>query len=272
MMRISDRSAIAGILVVSAATWASGASGMDAADKCVAKKMKLAGKYVFCRMKAESKAVKKGTPPDFAKCDSKFAAKWAAIEAKAAGACPTEGDATAVGDIAIADAGLMAGTVAAVDRFQDNGNGSITDVNTGLTWEKKSYLDDSIHDIAETYDWDEAFSVHIATLNGTTFAGHSDWRVPTPNEMLTLINFRNPADVRSFPAFDVNCTDGCDISTCSCAFAQVWNGDNFWTSITNPEDPTEAITVTNDYIQIEFESHKTSHYPVIAVRGGRRND
>src|SRR5205814_55397 len=53
--------------------------------------------------------------------------------------------------------------------YTDNGDGTITDNNTGLVWEKQSQ-DGSIHDIANTYTSDQAFSGHVATLNSMGFA------------------------------------------------------------------------------------------------------
>jgi hypothetical protein len=58
--------------------------------------------------------------------------------------------------------------------YMDNGDGSVTDVNTGLMWEKKSD-DGSIHDKDTSYTWDNAFAVHVAGLNTANFAGYSDW-------------------------------------------------------------------------------------------------
>ncbi len=264
------------------ATSVTAAAALTDAEKCSTQKMRVAGKYVFCRMKAEAKAIKKGAPADFTNCDSKFAAKWAKIETKAAGACPAGGDVQSVGDIAIADTALMAGTVSAAARFQYNGNGTTSDLNTGLTWENKSYNDDSVNDITTRYTFQEAVTVHIATLNGASFGGHSDWRVATPNEMLSLVNFSNPGEIKSYPAFDFNCDFVCNMGICpgpvfdaitsNCAFSELWGHESFWTSTTNPEDPTEAITVLNWGFIIETEESKTTSRPVIAVRGGRRSD
>ena len=58
-------------------------------------------------------------------------------------------------------------------RYRDQGNGTILDLNTGLTWEKKSddeAIDDNDnttfpHDKDNVYTWDDAFAVHVATLN-----------------------------------------------------------------------------------------------------------
>lgn len=75
-----------------AVAFASSALGLTAGDKCEADKLKTAGKYAFCRMNAESKAIKKGAPPDYSKCDEKFGAKWTLVESKAGGSCPVSDD------------------------------------------------------------------------------------------------------------------------------------------------------------------------------------
>lgn len=87
----------------------------DLGVACRANKLKEAGKYANCRMKAESKAVKKGEAPDYTKCDEKFAQKWTTAETKGAGMCLSEGDGLFVG-LAIQEclgeisAGLAGGT------------------------------------------------------------------------------------------------------------------------------------------------------------------
>ncbi len=69
---------------------------LDPDLKCNADKVKEAGKYSFCRLKAESKAIKKGEAPDYTKCDSKYSDKWQKAESKAEGACLTNGDEAAI--------------------------------------------------------------------------------------------------------------------------------------------------------------------------------
>ncbi len=88
--------------------------GLDPAPRCESKKLKEAGKYAFCRMKAEAKAVKKNTPADYAKCDAKFSSKWGKIETAAAGTCPVTGDALAVQGQATIDATELAATIAGI--------------------------------------------------------------------------------------------------------------------------------------------------------------
>src|SRR5438876_7066361 len=70
-------------------------------------------------------------------------------------------------------------------------------------------MDGSVRDVSNTYTWAIAFAQHVATLNGTSFAGHTDWRVPNVKELQNIV----PA---ISPAFNNNCTSGCTVLTCSC--------------------------------------------------------
>jgi hypothetical protein len=73
------------------------AAALTPAERCQSAKLKVAGKYGFCRLKAESQAVKTGDAPDYSKCDGKFADKWSLAETAASGACATSGDQAAIG-------------------------------------------------------------------------------------------------------------------------------------------------------------------------------
>jgi hypothetical protein len=74
--------------------------------------------------------------------------------------------------------------------YVDNGDGTVTDVNTGLMWEKLAD-DGSINDKDTFYTWDNAFAVKVATLNSESFAGHTDWRVPNVKELQSIVNYEN---------------------------------------------------------------------------------
>lgn len=58
------RTTMIGTALAAAALLAMPALGLTAAEKCEAGKLKEGGKYAFCRMKAEAKAVKTGQPLD----------------------------------------------------------------------------------------------------------------------------------------------------------------------------------------------------------------
>jgi hypothetical protein len=121
--------------------------------------------------------------------------------------------------------------------YVDNGDGTITDVNLGLMWEKKSD-DGSINDMDVTYTWDDAFAVHLATLNaGAGFAGHTDWRLPNVRELGSLVNFENIAPAIP-PAFNTGCAPGCTVLTCSCTFVS-----SYRTATTYPPATTATYVV-----------------------------
>jgi hypothetical protein len=92
-------------------------AGPTDAEKCQADKIKRAGWYNFCRMKAESKGVKKSEAPDFTKCDDKIVAKFDKAETKWGPECPTSGDVEDIKDVVTDDVAclmaLLAGTTAA---------------------------------------------------------------------------------------------------------------------------------------------------------------
>ena len=68
------RGTVATAVALLATTMLAGAApALTAADKCEAGKLKVAGKYDLCRLKAEAKGVQEGRPPDYTKCDAKFA-------------------------------------------------------------------------------------------------------------------------------------------------------------------------------------------------------
>jgi hypothetical protein len=89
-------------------------------------------------------------------------------------------------------------------RFVDNGDGTVSDTQTGLMWEQKDDLG-GIHDKDNQYSWSAsttepdgtAFTTFLGTLNNSTsadgtaisgcFAGRCDWRLPTSAELQTIL-------------------------------------------------------------------------------------
>lgn len=90
-------------------------------------------------------------------------------------------------------------------RFHDNGDGTVTDTETNLMWEKKTNLDAfpnfaNLHDANNTYDWETANDAWINAVNaegGTGFARYNDWRVPTRQELQRIVD-----DTRFHPSID----------------------------------------------------------------------
>jgi len=69
----------------------------------------------------------------------------------------------------------------------------VRDNVTGLIWEVKTD-DNSIHDRDNKYTWTNT-ATFITAVNSESFGGFSDWRLPTVNELSTLVNSNryNPA-------------------------------------------------------------------------------
>ena len=66
-------------------------------------------------------------------------------------------------------------------RFVDNGDGTVTDTQTGLMWMKQ----DSYLSTGKWITWMESFK-YIKKLNEEGFANHYDWQMPTLDELKTL--------------------------------------------------------------------------------------
>jgi serine/threonine-protein kinase len=80
--------------------------------------------------------------------------------------------------------------------FQVNGDGTVTDRATGLTWQQAG------SDFPMT--WHEARD-YVETLNRKSFAGRESWRLPTVNELITLLtDVPRAGDLCIEPVFDQN--------------------------------------------------------------------
>jgi hypothetical protein len=123
----------------------------------------------------------KGKPADPTKCQTKFQDALTKISAKAT-------------------------KFAIACHYGDNGDGTVTDYDTGRQWEQKDGTVGGIcfifpgvisHCVNTTYTWADASIFIITELNGTApdsstltgaFAGFSDWRLPTIVELNTIVD------------------------------------------------------------------------------------
>ena len=152
-------------------------------------------------------------------------------------------------------------------QFVDNGDGTITDVNTGLMWEKKGFeisgdhsmetkLPWSNENVGTIWDWLE----RINAEGGTGYAGYNDWRIPNRRELDSLIDFSR-SDPAVSPVFHTGCVSHCTPTTCSCTMA-----NDTWSSTTSAERDTLAWTV-NFARGKSDDKMKGSLNAVRAVRG-----
>ena len=80
-----------------------------------------------------------------------------------------------------------------VNHFVDNNDGTVTDKATGLMWQKSGSSSSLENRGAKEY---------IKRLNRKRFAGHSDWRMPTVEELASLLAKSSKSGVHIDPVFD----------------------------------------------------------------------
>jgi hypothetical protein len=83
----------------------------------------------------------------------------------------------------------------AMPAYQDNGDGTVSDLTTGLMWTKSADLNG---DGAITASDKLSLANALSGAESSTAAGHDDWRLPTIKELYSLILF-----------------DGTDVSACA---------------------------------------------------------
>ncbi len=91
---------------------------------------------------------------------------------------------------------VVRGETYGVNDFVDNGDGTVTDLATGLMW--------SQDDNGEALSWEEA----LAYAEGATLAGYDDWRLPNIKELQSIVDYSkspNAVDTEDLgPAIDMS--------------------------------------------------------------------
>lgn len=85
------------------------------------------------------------------------------------------------------------------NKFRDNGDGTITDEATGLTWMQ---LDSGHLKAGESKDgklnWEQA----LAWAQNLEYAGHDDWRLPNIKELQSIVDYTRSPDTTNSAAID----------------------------------------------------------------------
>lgn len=211
-------------------------------DACLAKKRQAQGKLQLCRSAEDAKALQ-GKVGDLGKCNAKFQGAIAALTAKAT------------------KAGIAC-------RYRDNGDGTVTDYDTGLQWEMKNGAGGGAnasnpHDVDNRYQWSATgtapdgtvFTTFLAQLNDCTaggllnfagFAFHCDWRLPTLDELQTILLAPPPCNgvtVCIDPVFGPTMADGYLTSTTETAHADTAFDIYFGPGSLGPSSGTKNLLV-----------------------------
>lgn len=172
------------------------------------------------------------------------------------------------GAVAVPDDGAV--QAGATLSFTDNGDGTITDNNTGLMWEKKGD-NGGLHDKDNSYPWtgngaQEAIWAWLDDVNLEGFAGFGDWRIPNARELLSLASFEGTPPA----AFNNNCVAGVSAAAGSCTKNQP-----YWTSTSDVSTALSGTTITAWYVMgagssigTVYPTFKSGGAWVRAVRGG----
>ena len=206
----------------------------EAKTRCEARKLNAAGKRHRCLARAAARA-HRSKPADPAECAATFTAALDAADAKAA----------------------EKGTSC---RFLDNGDGTISDLETGLMWEKKVEGVSCLHCVEDRYGWPEAMADWISRVNGRLddfgrpeagFGGHRDWRLPTTEALETI-------SLAPFPCDTAPCIDPAFGPMSSSLY---WSGSSF---VTGSEDARVVSFIDGG----RYAWATTFPWHVRAVRGG----
>ncbi|MBL7076100.1 MAG: DUF1566 domain-containing protein [Kiritimatiellae bacterium] len=100
--------------------------------------------------------------------------------------------------------------------FVDNGDGTVTDRATGLTWMKV--------DSGKGMDWPSALK-HAEEMD---YAGHSDWRLPNAKELQSIVDYTRSPDTTRSAAID-------PVFTCTRMRNEAGQSDygHYWSSTTH---------------------------------------
>lgn len=126
----------------------------------------------------------------------------------------------------------------------------VKDNSTGLVWEVKTD-DGTIHDRDNAFSWQQAEQVLILKLNSDEFGGYSDWRLPTINELSTIVDKQS-----SFPSINK-------------AYFPATTSSYYWSGTDFPNYPGYARVINFSHGN-PYDYPKSDRYYVRGVRSDQR--
>ncbi len=123
------------------------------------------------------------------------------------------------------------------DNLVVNGDGTVTDTETGLMWQQGN-------DAGQT-TWKES----LAYCESLSFAGYDNWRMPSRDELLSIADYESCA-----PAINTN------------SFPDT-NSSNYWSATTDAYN-TDTAWCVNFYYGNDNNDNKSGNRYVLAVRSG----
>ena len=140
------------------------------------------------------------------------------------------------------------GIILAADRFIDNGDGTVTDLQLNLMWAK--------HDNQGDIDWKQAQRWIKFTFPVTVAKSYENWRLPSLVELQSLV-----ADNTETRGYETDCGQWVHIVPIirlSCGW--------LWTSETSPIAPTARIYNFENNYHYTVRKSQSRAYRVLAVR------
>jgi formylglycine-generating enzyme required for sulfatase activity len=128
-----------------------------------------------------------------------------------------------------------------LDHLLINGDGTVTDTDTGLMWQQGTSPESMTWEAALTYS------------EGLSLAGYDDWRLPTLRELESIVDYG-----RSYPSIDTTAFPSAVSSEYWSSTASAFSSGNAW-----------CVYFSNGPV---VDRNKASAYAVRAVRGGTSKD
>lgn len=116
--------------------------------------------------------------------------------------------------------------------YRDNGNGTVTDLNTGLMWQRGDEHNSS----------GRAWQAAVDYCGALGLANHNDWRLPNRLELISIVNYG-----RYSPAVIADAFPNC-------------RPFNYWSSSTYEDSPNDAWCVAFHDGDFGLNSKSGTHY------------